>query len=160
MLNELKRYSDRIRAEGRLPIQARVGVNVGEVLVRSIPTGEGRTEYAPIGHSTGIAARMQALAPLGSIAAMRATGGDLCDQIRYEVNYDTFIAVRCHCRDWRYVSGGEPTVAVAFPSFAVRTVKGLARVFNTCADSGTRVFRAFCAECGAPLFSGSEGVPK
>src|SRR5215472_9540782 len=66
---ELKRYSDRIRAEGRLPVQARVGVNTGEVVVRSIPTGEGRTEYAPVGHSTGIAARMQALAPVGSIAA-------------------------------------------------------------------------------------------
>src|SRR5215467_10176248 len=66
---ELKRYSDRIRAEGRAPIQARVGVNTGEVVVRSIPTGEGRTEYAPVGHSTGIAARMQALAPVGSIAA-------------------------------------------------------------------------------------------
>src|SRR5215471_17363492 len=69
MQEELKRYSDRIRAEGRLPIQARVGVNTGEVVVRSITTGEGRTEYAPIGHSTGVAARMQALAPVGSIAA-------------------------------------------------------------------------------------------
>src|SRR5215470_8400433 len=66
---ELKRYSDRIRAEGGLPIQARVGVNTGEVVVRGIRTGEGRTEYAPVGHSTGIAARMQALAPVGSIAA-------------------------------------------------------------------------------------------
>ena len=69
MQEELNRYSDRIRAEGRLPIQARVGVNSGEVVVRSITTGEGRTEYVPVGHSTGIAARMQALAPVGSIAA-------------------------------------------------------------------------------------------
>jgi class 3 adenylate cyclase len=69
MQEELKRYSDRIRGEGRLPIQARVGVNTGEVVVRSITTGEGRTEYAPVGHSTGIAARMRALAPVGSIAA-------------------------------------------------------------------------------------------
>ena len=69
MQEELKRCSDRMRAEGRLPIQARVGVNTGEVVVRSIATGEGRTEYAPVGHSTGIAARMQALAPVGSIAA-------------------------------------------------------------------------------------------
>jgi class 3 adenylate cyclase/tetratricopeptide (TPR) repeat protein len=69
MQEELKRYSDRIRAEGGLPIQARVGVNTGEVVVRSIATGEGRTEYVPVGHSTGIAARMQSLAPVGSIAA-------------------------------------------------------------------------------------------
>jgi hypothetical protein len=39
-------------------------------------------------------------------------------------------------------------------------VKGLARVFNTYADSGTRVFRAFCADCGTPLFAGSEGNPE
>ena len=30
MQEELKRYSDRIRTEGRIPIQARVGVNTGE----------------------------------------------------------------------------------------------------------------------------------
>src|SRR6516164_6204693 len=69
MQEELKRYSDRIRADGRIPVQARVGLNTGEVVVRSISTGEGRTEYAPVGHSTGTAARMQALAPVGSIAA-------------------------------------------------------------------------------------------
>jgi class 3 adenylate cyclase/tetratricopeptide (TPR) repeat protein len=69
MQEELKRYSDRIRTEGRVPIQARVGVNTGDVVVRSITTGEGRTEYVPVGHSTGIAARMQLLAPVGSIAA-------------------------------------------------------------------------------------------
>jgi class 3 adenylate cyclase/tetratricopeptide (TPR) repeat protein len=68
MQEELKRYSDRIRAEGRVPLQARAGLNTGEVVVRSITTGEGRTEYVPVGHSTGIAARMQALAPVGSIA--------------------------------------------------------------------------------------------
>ena len=69
MQQELKRYSDRTRAEGKLPVQVRVGVNTGEVVVRSIKTGEGHTEYSPIGHSTSLAARMQALAPIGSIAA-------------------------------------------------------------------------------------------
>jgi class 3 adenylate cyclase/predicted ATPase len=78
MQDELKRYSGRIRAEGRLPVQARVGVNTGEVVVRSITTGEGRTEYAPVGHSAGIAARMQSLAPVGSIAAT-GTVRKLCE---------------------------------------------------------------------------------
>ena len=68
MQQELRRYSARTRAEGRLPIQVRVGINTGEVVVRAIQTGEGRAEYAPVGHSTAIAARMQALAPIGSIA--------------------------------------------------------------------------------------------
>src|ERR1700686_1578192 len=69
MQEELKRYSDRIRQEGRLPLQARVGVNTGEVVVRSITTGAGQTEYTPIGHTTNLASRMQVLAPIGSIAA-------------------------------------------------------------------------------------------
>ena len=68
MQEDLKRYSDRTRAEGCLPIQVRVGVNTGEVVVRAIKTGEAHSEYTPIGHSISLAARMQALAPIGSIA--------------------------------------------------------------------------------------------
>jgi len=68
MQEDLRRYSDRTRAEGRLPIQVRVGVNTGEVVVRSVKTGEARSEYTPIGHSISLAARMQVLAPIGSIA--------------------------------------------------------------------------------------------
>jgi class 3 adenylate cyclase/tetratricopeptide (TPR) repeat protein len=67
--DELKRYSDRMRQEGRLPLQARVGVNTGEVVVRTIETGDAHTEYTPIGHTANLAARMQVLAPIGSIAA-------------------------------------------------------------------------------------------
>ena len=73
MQEDLKRYSDRLRIEGKLPLQARVGVNTGEVVVRSITTGGGHAEYTPIGHSTGLAARMQVLAPIGSIAATQGT---------------------------------------------------------------------------------------
>jgi hypothetical protein len=39
------------------------------VVVRTIQTGDAHTEYVPIGHATSLAARMQALAPIGSIAA-------------------------------------------------------------------------------------------
>src|SRR5260370_29669055 len=66
---ELKRYSDRMRQQGRLPLQARVGVNTGELVVRSIQTGAAHTEYTAIGHTANLAARMQVLAPIGSIAA-------------------------------------------------------------------------------------------
>ncbi len=68
MQEELNRYSSRLREAGNLPIEARVGVNTGEVVVRSIATGGGHTEYTPIGHTTNLASRMQALAPTGSIA--------------------------------------------------------------------------------------------
>ena len=72
MQEELRRYADRLRAEGKIPIEARVGVNTGEVVVRTIETG-GHTEYTPVGHVTNLAARMQTAAPAGSIAASDAT---------------------------------------------------------------------------------------
>ena len=70
---ELERYSARLREAGNLPIEGRVGVNTGEVVVRSITTGAGQVEYTPIGHTTNLASRMQALAPTGSIAISAQT---------------------------------------------------------------------------------------
>jgi class 3 adenylate cyclase/tetratricopeptide (TPR) repeat protein len=73
MQGDMRRYSAKLRAAGNPPIEARVGVNTGEVVVRSITIGEGHAEYTPIGHSTSLAARMQVLAPTGSIATTDAT---------------------------------------------------------------------------------------
>src|ERR1700719_1901308 len=72
MQEELRRYAERLRVEGKIPVEARVGVNTGEVVVRTIETG-GHTEYTPVGHVTNLAARMQTAALAGSIAASEAT---------------------------------------------------------------------------------------
>jgi class 3 adenylate cyclase/predicted ATPase len=72
MQEDLRRYAERLRAEGKIPVEARVGVNTGEVVVRTIETG-GHTEYTPVGHVTNLAARMQTAAPAGSIATSEAT---------------------------------------------------------------------------------------
>ncbi|MGB6562016.1 MAG: AAA family ATPase, partial [Candidatus Binataceae bacterium] len=77
MQEELRRYADHLRNEGKIPVEARVGVNTGEVVVRTIETG-GHTEYTPVGHVTNLAARMQSAAPAGSIAASEATQ-QLCE---------------------------------------------------------------------------------
>ena len=73
MQEELKRYSAQVTAGGGTPIQSRVGINTGEVVVRSIHTGAGQVEYTPIGHTTNLASRMQTAAPVGSIAVSEAT---------------------------------------------------------------------------------------
>ena len=44
MQEELRRYSERLRMQDRQPLQARVGVNTGEVVVRSIQTEGGHAE--------------------------------------------------------------------------------------------------------------------
>ena len=76
MQDELRRFSTRLVADGGTPIQSRVGANTGEVVVRTISTGEGQTEYTPIGHTTNIAARMQAAPPVGQLQlVMRRAAG-------------------------------------------------------------------------------------
>jgi class 3 adenylate cyclase/predicted ATPase len=64
---DIRRYSDRLRSEGKQPIQIRAGVNTGEVVVRPIKTGETQTEYTPIGHTVNLASRVQSLANASSI---------------------------------------------------------------------------------------------
>jgi class 3 adenylate cyclase/tetratricopeptide (TPR) repeat protein len=73
MQEELKQYSIKVVADGSTPIQGRIGINTGEVVVRSIQTGAGNVEYTPIGHTTNLASRMQTAAPVGSIAVAEAT---------------------------------------------------------------------------------------
>src|SRR4029077_8314070 len=65
MQEELGRHAEHLRAEGKVPVEARVGVNTGEVVVRSIQVS-GHTEYTPVGHVNNLAARMQTLASAGS----------------------------------------------------------------------------------------------
>jgi class 3 adenylate cyclase len=62
MQDAMRRYGERLRVDKGLNLQLRIGVNLGEVVVRSIQTGTQQTEYSPIGHSTSLAARLQALA--------------------------------------------------------------------------------------------------
>jgi class 3 adenylate cyclase/tetratricopeptide (TPR) repeat protein len=73
MQEELRRYSAKLVAQGGNPLQCRVGVNTGEVVVRSIATGKDHAEYTPIGHTTNLASRMQAVAPVGSITVAEST---------------------------------------------------------------------------------------
>src|SRR5579863_4076716 len=71
--DELRRYSAKLVAEGGTPVEARIGANTGEVVVRSIQTGGGHAEYTPIGHTINLASRMQTAAPVGSIAVSEQT---------------------------------------------------------------------------------------
>jgi class 3 adenylate cyclase/tetratricopeptide (TPR) repeat protein len=67
MQEGMKRYSDQLRLEKGVPLQIRVGINTGEVVVRAVSTDDLHTDYIPVGHSTNIAARMENLATPGSI---------------------------------------------------------------------------------------------
>ena len=73
MQDEMRAYSDQARLTGGLPLQIRVGINTGEVVVRSIRKDDLHTDYVPVGHSTNLAARMEQLATPGSIVVSEDT---------------------------------------------------------------------------------------
>src|SRR5207244_1787933 len=68
-----RRYSAKLVTDGGTPLEARVGINTGEVVVRTLTTADGHTEYTPIGHTANLASRMQAIAPTGSISITEHT---------------------------------------------------------------------------------------
>ncbi|MBV8358653.1 MAG: AAA family ATPase, partial [Deltaproteobacteria bacterium] len=68
-----RRYSAKLVADGGTLLEARVGINTGEVVVRTLATTEGHAEYTPVGHTANLASRMQAIAPTGSIAITEST---------------------------------------------------------------------------------------
>ena len=73
MQEDLRRYAATLRERGRAPIEIRVGVNTGEVVVRAIQTAQGHAEYTPIGHAANLASRMQTVAATGTIATTEDT---------------------------------------------------------------------------------------
>src|SRR2546425_1497298 len=66
MQEAIHRYSDEVRRVHGIEVQIRVGLNSGEVVVRAIGN-DLHMDYSAIGQTTHLAARMEQLAPPGSI---------------------------------------------------------------------------------------------
>ena len=66
MQETVKRYSEEIRRSHGIEVQIRVGLNSGEVVVRSIGS-DLHMDYTAVGQTTHLAARMEQLATPGSI---------------------------------------------------------------------------------------------
>jgi class 3 adenylate cyclase len=68
----LKTYSDELRLSRGLDFAARMGMNSGEVVVGKIGD-DLRMDYTAQGHTVGLAARMESLAPPGGVCVSEAT---------------------------------------------------------------------------------------
>jgi class 3 adenylate cyclase len=69
--DDLRRRGDDLRKSGRAGVEVRIGINTGEVVMRSVQTGD-HTEYSPIGHVINVASRMQSVAPADGIVVSEA----------------------------------------------------------------------------------------
>jgi len=76
-----------------------------------------------------------------------------CGDITF--GFDTepsFIAV-CHCLDCKRASGGEAAVFMGVPADDFALTSGTPKGFDQVADSGKKLKRNFCSNCGSRLFT-------
>ncbi|WP_427307284.1 AAA family ATPase [Cupriavidus sp. H39] len=73
MQEAMRHYADGVRLAQGIALQIRVGINSGEVVVRTIRIKDLHTDYDPVGNSIHIASRMESIAVPGSIVASEHT---------------------------------------------------------------------------------------
>jgi class 3 adenylate cyclase/tetratricopeptide (TPR) repeat protein len=72
MQESVKRYAEEVRRAEGIPIQIRVGLNSGEVVVRSIGS-DLHMDYTAVGQTTHLAARMEQMATPGTVLTTAET---------------------------------------------------------------------------------------
>jgi class 3 adenylate cyclase len=72
MQESVQAYADGVRRTAGIPVQIRVGLNSGEVVVRSIGS-DLHMDYTAVGQTTHLAARMEQMATPGSILVPQET---------------------------------------------------------------------------------------
>ena len=80
-------------------------------------------------------------------------GGCACGAVRFKITAPAVGGGVCHCRACQYAAGGAPTYVTLVPKDAFEITKGQPKIYNSKGDSGGDVGRAFCADCGTPLYS-------
>ncbi|HAX76040.1 MAG TPA: aldehyde-activating protein [Cyanobacteria bacterium UBA11372] len=87
-------------------------------------------------------------------------GGCLCGAVRYEYLGELGSANYCHCRDCRKTTGGAFNIGVWVDATGLRILTGQVRSFTKIGESGKRITREFCPECGSPLLTKSPSKPQ
>lgn len=80
------------------------------------------------------------------------SGGCLCGAIRYECAGEAQFSLQCHCRDCQRGSGAPHVAAVRMPADSFRIIRGAPRRYVARSDAGNDITRAFCGDCGTPLY--------
>ena len=93
-------------------------------------------------------------------APTAALGGCLCGAIRYRVSAPITKLIVCHCTDCQKASGTGASVNGFVPSENFEILKGEPKIFSKVVDSGNTLHRAYCADCGSPIYSRRDNTPQ
>lgn len=85
-------------------------------------------------------------------------GSCKCGVVRYEHEGTFGVVTVCHCADCRKLQGGGGVVAVPVASADVRWSAGRDAITEYESSAGKK--RAFCSQCGTPLYSRRDNAPE
>jgi hypothetical protein len=91
------------------------------------------------------------------------TGKYLCGQITVSLTKEALDASDnicvCHCKNCRQASGSLGSINVFVPESDVKIIGQPKMYQDNNTDSGTSVQRAFCGNCGSPIYTTSPKMP-
>ena len=82
-----------------------------------------------------------------------------CGAVTYACDGEPVMVAHCHCRDCQRSSGAAMATVFAVPKQAFHLLSGETRRYAYTGDSGQPVYRHFCPNCGAPLFTDVTVLP-
>lgn len=88
-----------------------------------------------------------------------ATGGCLCQRVRYSARWQPETQLYCYCRACQYNTGGSHAAQFRIDE-ADLTIEGQLQVFDRNSDGGFHVTKAFCPICGTPVYTRSARFPE
>jgi hypothetical protein len=89
---------------------------------------------------------------------MKVHGRCHCGSIAYEAEIGPARVHACHCSDCQMLTGSAFRVSVPAPRESFK-LTGQPTTYVKVADSGNKPIHAFCAECGAPVYSSAIADP-
>ena len=90
--------------------------------------------------------------------ATRHEGGCHCGKVRYSFSDDPELTFYCHCSDCQKTTGNPFSVELMVRSGSWR-VDGKMKAYTVIGDSGKRVHRRFCPECGSGVYLEGDADP-
>lgn len=85
------------------------------------------------------------------------SGSCLCGDVRYEYSGAVGTITVCHCSDCRKAQGTSNVIAAPVAAAQLRWLSGVESIAEYESSPGKK--RAFCRQCGAPLYSRRDDAP-
>lgn len=83
---------------------------------------------------------------------MKIEGSCHCGQITFEAEVETTEFGICHCSDCQTLTGTAFNTAVPVRAAKFVILTGKPNTYVKTAESGMKVLRAFCGNCGSPVY--------